>query len=367
MSIQTQEIPCRSGALGVITLDSPATLNALSAAIFERLQTQLDAWAQDDRVCLVLINANGDRGFSAGGDIRELYQSLRDGPRANIVSTVFAREYRVDYTLHTFPKPVITLAHRIVMGGGMGLLQGSRYRLITPDAMLAMPEASIGLFPDVGASWFLNRLPGRIGLFMGLTGARLNANDALRVGLADKVVEREQQEELIHTITEQYWTGAVAADDNRLFRLLDQIKEPSPETLPESQLALYEQDIARLCRWDDLPRIVERLLHSEAGNDWWNTCISNLRGACPVSLWLLAEQLTRGLQMSLPDIFRMELSMVTHCGTRPDLLEGIRARIIDRDQAPSWSFMSLAEVPAAYIDEHFRAPWPEDEDPLVDL
>lgn len=367
MSIQSRELPCRSGKLGIITLDSPDTLNALSSDMFRQLQAQLDSWADDDSVCLVLLNANGDRGFSAGGDIRELYQALLDPSGAQIVTDVFAREYRVDYTLHTYPKPVVTLAHGVVMGGGMGLLQASRYRLVTPDARLAMPEAAIGLFPDVGASWFLNRLPGSIGLFMGLTGARMNASDAMRIGLADLVVERSQQETLIERITAQHWSGQIAADDNRLFRLLNQMEEPAAGRLPDSQLALYEQDIARLCRRDQLPRVVERLLSSPPGNDWWQTCIDGLRHACPVSLWLLERQLAHGLQMSLKDIFRMELAMVANCATHPDLQEGIRARLIDRDNQPAWSFQNLSEVPEEYVESHFTPPWPESGDPLADL
>ncbi|WP_372972051.1 enoyl-CoA hydratase/isomerase family protein [Marinobacter sp.] len=367
MSIQTRELSCRSGKLGLLTLDSPDTLNALSSDMFHRMQAQLDAWADDDNLCLVMISANGDRGFSAGGDIRELYQALKGPPGAATVTEVFAQEYRVDYTLHTFPKPVVTLAHGITMGGGMGLLQASRYRLVTPDTTLAMPEAAIGLFPDVGASWFLNRLPGSIGLFMGLTGARMNAADAMRIGLADLVIERSQQDELVSRITDQYWTGEIAADDNRLFRLLNQLDEAPTESLPASELATHEQEIARLCRRDELPRVVERLLNSTADDHWWRACIDGLRNACPVSLYLLERQLAHGLQMSLKDIFRMELAMVANCATHPDLAEGIRARLIDRDNQPAWSFQSLAEVPEDYVEGHFTPPWPEAEDPLADL
>lgn len=367
MSIQTGEIPCRSGTLGVITLNSPDTLNALSPELIRSLQTQLDVWAGDDNVCLVLVTANGDRAFCAGANLRELYGALGENSGVDPVNELFAPEYRVDYTLHTFPKPVITLAHGITLGGGMGLLQASRYRLITPDTVMAMPEAAIGLFPDAGASWFLNRLPGSIGLFMGLTGARLNASDAMRVGLADLVIERRQQDELINRITDQYWTGEIAADDNRLFRLLDQTEEAAPSHLPDSELARYEQDIARLCRRDELPRVLDRLLQSPPGNDWWNACIDRLRNACPVSLLLLERQLSHGLQMSLKDIFRMELAMAARCVTLPDLREGIRARMIDRDHSPSWTYRSVADIPEDAIERHFEAPWPEQEDPLGDL
>lgn len=367
MSIETRELPCRGGKLGLMTLDSPDTLNALSSDMFHQMQACLDTWAGDESICLVMINANGDRGFSAGGDIRELYHALGASADATTVTDVFAREYRVDYTLHTFPKPVVTLAHGITMGGGMGLLQASRYRLVTPDACLAMPEVTIGLFPDVGASWFLNRLPGSIGLFMGLTGARMNATDAMRIGLADLVIQRSQQDELINRIVDQYWTGDIATDDNRLFRLLNQLEEAPTEALPTSELATHEQEIARQCRRDELPRVVERLLNSSTNDPWWRACIDGLRSACPVSLCLLERQLAHGLQMSLKDIFRMELVMVTRCGENPDLREGIRARLIDRDNRPAWRFQSLAEVPEEYVENHFTPPWGEEDDPLDGL
>lgn len=364
MSIQTRELPCRSGTLGVITLDSPDNLNALSSKLIGALRAQLQTWADDDTVCLVMITANGDRAFCAGADLREVHKGLQDGNGPRLVTELFAPEYQLDYTLHTFPKPVITLAHGMTMGGGMGLLQASRYRLITPDVQLAMPEAIIGLFPDAGASWFLNRLPGSLGLFMGLTGARLNASDAMRVGLADRVVERRQQHDLIERITDQHWTGEIASDDNRLFRLLNQTAEASPGNLPDSELARYEQDIARLCRRDELTRVIDRLAQSPAGNDWWNACIRNLKQACPVSLALLEHQLAHGLQMSLQDIFRMELAMVSHCVALPDLREGIRARMIDRDHSPQWSYRSVAEVPEDYVEQHFESPWSEQDHPL---
>lgn len=367
MSIQTRELPCRSGTLGILTLDSPDTLNALSSSMLYDIRAQLDAWAANDDICLILINANGHKGFCAGGDLREMYRAMQGGPGNSSLSDMLSLEYQVDYRIHTFPKPVITLAHGITFGGGMGLLQASRYRLITPDSVLAMPEAAIGFFPDVGASWFLNRLPGSIGLFMGLTGARLNTTDAMRVGLADMVLDHTQLDTLIASITDQYWSGEIASDDNRLFRLLNQMDEAEPASLPESELARYEQDIARLCRRDELPRVVDRLLGSPAGNDWWNSCIDSLRSACPVSLWLLEKQLMHGVQMSLKDIFRMELVIAANCSAHPDLEEGIRAMLIDRDRNPKWSWSSLSEVPEDYIEGHFVAPWSDQDGPLGDL
>jgi len=364
MPIQVQEIACREGHIGLITLDSPATLNALSASMISDIQATLDQWAEADHISLVIFQGAGDRAFCAGGNIRELYGALSGAGDPDAPAGFFASEYRMDYTIHRFPKPVITIAHGAVMGGGMGILSASRYRVITPDIKMAMPEISIGLFPDVAASWFLNRLPGRLGLFMGLTGARLNATDALRVGLADMAIQPGQVESLIARLQDERWTGESAADDNRLFRLIKQLEHPDYRALPASELARHEQSIAKLSAGDELPAIVDNLLSADVDSDWWRACMDNLRGGCPVTAWLVWTQLKKAQQMSLKDIFRMEYTMAAHCTKRPDLREGIRARLIDKDQSPNWSFQSVGDVPESVIEEHFEPELDDSNDPM---
>jgi enoyl-CoA hydratase/carnithine racemase len=364
MSVEIQELACREGYIGQLTLNSPATLNALTEQMIIDLQNTLDRWAEDSRICLIILQGAGDRAFCAGGDIRELYAALKNNGNVDAPSHVFAREYRLDYTIHCYPKPVLGIAHGIVMGGGLGLLSACRYRLATPDITLAMPEIAIGLFPDVGASWFLNRLPGRIGLFMGLTGARLNISDTIRVGLADMALLPENKSKLLAQLQDQYWTGEPAADDNRLFRLLTQMNAPNYRTLQSSNLEQHEQTIARLCAGDELPAIVDQLLTANITSDWWKACVGNLQKGCPVSAWLVWTQLRRAQQMSLKDVFRMELAMARACMRRPDLLEGIRAVAIDKDYNPKWSFDTVEAVPEDLINAHFKPVWDDDNDPM---
>ena len=367
MSVDTQELPCQEGHIGLLTLNAPDTINALTEAMVEQAQDALERWADDDRICLVLLQGAGDRGFCAGGNVRKLYEAMTatgDTGDTDAPARFFTREYRLDYCLHRFPKPVVGIGHGVVMGGGLGLLSACRYRLVTPDLALAMPEIAIGLFPDVGASWFLNRLPGRLGLFMGLTGARLNVTDALRVGLADMALLPEDRPALIDQLQAQRWTGEPPADDNRLFRLLNQIHGPDYRALPTSHLEQHEQTIARLSAGDHLPEIVDRLLTSDLDSDWWQACIETLRGGCPVSAWLVWTQLKKAQQMSLKDVFRMELAMARECSRRPDLAEGIRARLVDKDQTPSWSYASVAEVPETVVAGHFRPEWDDSNDPM---
>lgn len=364
MSVEVQELPCREGFLGLLTLNSPGTLNALSEAMVEQAQNALDRWAADDRICLVVLQGAGERAFCAGGNIRLLYDAMTGHGDQEAPYRFFTREYRLDYSLHRFPKPVVGIGRGVVMGGGLGLLSACRYRLVTPDLTLAMPEISIGLFPDVGASWFLNRLPGRLGLFMGLTGARLNVTDTLRVGLADMALLPEDQDTLLTRLQEQRWTGEAAADDNRLFRLLNQMPAPDYRALPTSNLEQHEQAIARLSAGEELPAVVDQLLGSDIDSDWWRACIDNLGGGCPVSAWLVWTQLKKAQQMSLKDVFRMELAMALECSRRPDLPEGIRARMVDKDQKPAWSYASVAEVPEDVVAAHFEPEWDDETDPM---
>lgn len=364
MSVEVQEITCREGHIGLLTLNAAATLNALTEDMILAMRRSLARWAEDERICLVVIQGAGARGFCAGGDIRELYQALTGAGNTESAFSVFRHEYEMDYAVHTFPKPVVAIGHGIIMGGGLGLFSACRYRLLTPDAKLAMPETAIGLFPDVGASWFLNRLPGRLGLFMGLTGARLNVTDALRVGLADMALEDTSAQGLLSQLQAECWTGQPARDDNRLFHLLSQNEIRDYQTLPASHLERHERDIARLCAGTELPDIVDQLQAAPIEGDWWQACMSTLKGSCPTSAWLLWNQLRKAQQMSLKDVFRMELAMVWECVRRPDLTEGIRARLIDRDQNPQWSFASLADVPEEVIDAHFQPVWNDQTDPM---
>lgn len=367
MTIRAETIACLEGSAGLITLDSPRSLNALSEDMIITMQATLDAWAEDPEICLVILQGAGDRAFCAGGNIRELYNVLGTDQAEAEATRYFSTEYRLDYTLHTYRKPLICWAHGVVMGGGLGLLAASRYRLVTPSAQLAMPEISIGLFPDVGAGYFLNRLPEGMGLFLGLTGARLNQNDSLRIGLADMTVPEDGFEALVEHIRESRWRGEVAADDNRLYRLLNQFSNEHQTQPLNSELAEHEQTIATLCRGESLPDIVRDLLARETDSGWWQTAANNLRSGCPTSAWLVFEQLRHARQLSLKEIFRSELAMAVNCCNGKDLKEGIRARLIDKDQQPQWQHSSVEVLTADDVARYFIAPWAAAEDPLADL
>ena len=221
MAIHCEVLTGADGArIGIATLDAPKALNALNLPMIEVLGEQLHSWASDPGVVCVLLRGNGAKAFCAGGDVRALAQAClaRPGSVPALAATFFAAEYHLDYRLHTYPKPLLCWGHGHVLGGGMGLLQGANVRIVTPSSRLAMPEISIGLYPDVGASWFLARLPGKLGLFLGLTGAPINARDALDLGLADRFFGEEQQEALLEELLQLNWQEQTDLQLNSLLK-----------------------------------------------------------------------------------------------------------------------------------------------------
>lgn len=364
----TEKRPCASGALGLVTLNSPKTLNALSQTMIDGLLEQLEAWVEDDEVAMVVLTGSGERAFCAGGDVRYLYTSMKEARgRPTRAERFFTQEYRLNYLLHTYPKPVVMWGQGAIMGGGMGLMQGARYRMVTPSLKLAMPEGSIGLFPDVGASRFLNRLPGSIGMFMGLTGATLNIADALRVGLADFAVPEDGLPEMLEWLQREKWNGRVETNDRNLHKVLHRFAAQYRLDLSESNLAHHEQFISRVCRGQDVVSLVNEILSAESDSQWLQRAQKNLANGCPVSAHLVFEQLHRALQLGLPEIFQMELNMAVHCLRHRDFMEGVRARIIDKDQQPRWTHKDVGSVPEGWVRSHFESPWPKGEHPLAHL
>lgn len=202
--------------------------------MIEALEARLDAWANDPDLVCVLLRGSGPKAFCAGGDVRRLAEACREHPGEvpPLAARFFADEYRLDHRLHTYPKPLICWAHGHVLGGGMGLMQGAAIRIVTPSSRLGMPEVNIGLYPDVGGSWFLARLPGRLGLFLGLTASGINARDALDLGLADRFLLDEQQEALLDGLAQLNWREHSGAQLTSLLRALEasarpQLPEPS--------------------------------------------------------------------------------------------------------------------------------------------
>lgn len=244
---------------GRATLDAPASLNALSLAMVDLLDPQLAVWADDPAVAGVLLDGAGDRAFCAGGDVVSICHAIRARPPGEVpaeAAAFFEHEYRLDYRIHTYPKPLICWGQGFVMGGGIGLMAGASHRIATPRTRLAMPEISIGLYPDVGGSWLLPRLPGRTGAFLALTGAQLNAADALFAGLADFVLAHGQHAALIEAISGTAWSGDTEKDAATLSQLIESLA--SLDELPDSMLQANLERINAVIGHDTLGDIAER-------------------------------------------------------------------------------------------------------------
>ena len=232
-----------------------------------------------------------------------------------------------------------------------------------------MPEISIGLFPDVGGSWFLGRMPGRIGLFLALTGLPVQAGDALFLKLADYFLPAEERKSILEEgLLGLPWNGDPAADRLLLSRSLREWARPWRSSIPPVRTRLEYDRIQSLTDGDTLPEIVDKIAYGPISTEPWFTQGSeNLAEGCPLSAWLIWELLRRTSKMSLLDVIRLEMTVAYQCGAHADFPEGIRALLIDKDRKPRWSDSSIAEVPAQKVEEHFSAPWPPEEHPLRDL
>jgi enoyl-CoA hydratase len=334
----------RHGALAEITLHRPRALNALTLGMIRELSPRLRDWAEDPSVAAVLIKGAGDRAFCAGGDLRAFWDS-RHGRRRQ-AGGFFREEYRLNRQVFRFPKPYIAIIDGIVMGGGVGLSVHGRYRVASERTRFAMPETGIGLFPDVGGSYFLPRLPGELGLYLGLTGHRLDAADCLYCGIATHYVEAAALPVLEAALSQALGTGcasAAAAD------LLDRMSaDPGP-----SALAADREAIDRCFAQESVEAILTAL--EAEGSDWAAHTLKRLHACSPTSLKLTFRQIRTGAELDFDAAMVMEFRLSQACLAGHDFLEGVRAVVIDKDMAPVWDPASLADVNEAAVAASFEA------------
>ncbi len=343
-----------SGHAGLLTLNRPRALNALSLDMVRALSEALLRWRDDAAIELVAIRGTGREGpfgaFCAGGDIRFFHQAVLAGDPA--LEDFFTEEYRLDHLVHRYPKPVVALLDGIVMGGGMGLSQGAAMRIVTERTKMAMPETTIGLFPDVGGGWFLGRCPGRIGDYLALTGDAIGGDAAIAAGLADALVPCAGLPALWEDLAAH---GAQA---------LSAVPKPAPGAFAQ------RADIDRLFALPSVLRIVQAL--EAEGTPWAEATAATLRKRSPLMLGVTFEQLARARSMDLADDLRMERGLMHRCfhlrpGPASETMEGIRALAIDKDMSPQWSPSRLEDVTGQMVARYFDSPWPPAAHPLRDL
>jgi enoyl-CoA hydratase/carnithine racemase len=351
-----EDLPTASGhTLKRVVLNAPKALNALSIEMIQRLQPELESWEADDSVVCVVIEGAGEKAFCAGGDIVQIYRHMTEGADYQGADDYFRQEYCLDYTLHTLKIPVITWIDGIAMGGGLGISVAGALRVVTENARLAMPEITIGLYPDVGSTWFLSRMPGRTGLFLGLTGAQMNAGDALFTGLADRFLPAASRSDVLDKLTgARDWSAPLQT----VGAVLREVASQSTEACPESQVRKYFDLINECVDADTLAEIVAAIGGLHAADDkWLAKAAKTLDAGCPVTAHLIYQQTLRGRTLSLAESFQLELAITCQCVRHPDFREGVRALLIDKDGQPDWRYDRVADVPAAYVEEHFTAPW----------
>lgn len=353
--------------VAVATLNAPKALNALNLDMIRLLAPQLSEWSADDSIAMVVLKGAGEKAFCAGGDVVSLYKAMAAGDDNNYLETFFSEEYRLDYQIHNYDKPILLWGNGIIMGGGLGLMAGASHRVVTETSRIAMPEITIGLYPDVGGSYFLNKMPEGVGLFLGLTGASVNANDAKFVGLADHFINADHFDILLHNLSEVNWGKTNVLNHDKLTQLLLSIEEGA-HSLPNSAVKPLEKDIKKLVEYADLAAQVDHILSMDSSdNKWLSKAQAGLKHGSPLSAVLISEQLKRLAGQSLKACFSQELSMSVHCGEVGEFQEGVRALLIDKDGKPNWRFKSIAEVDSEVVDGFFVPKWDDENHPLASM
>lgn len=328
--VATAEVLTRiEGAAGRITLNRPKALHALTRSMCEAITQALLAWRHDPAVSLVLIDHAGERGFCAGGDIRVLAQSQADGGQAALA--FFRTEYQLNHLLFTYPKPTVAIMDGVVMGGGVGLAMPCRYRVATERTRFAMPETAIGLFPDVGGGWHLPRLPRRTGYWLGLTGARIGAGDCLDLGIASHFVNAEAVAAL----------KAGLCSDRQASQIDDRLDQAGVAP-PPGEARPHLQTLEAAFQPPNLDQVIERL---RSGDAWARGQAEILDSRCPASLAVTWRHLQQGGQArSFAEVMRQELRIAGRMVLRADFVEGVRAVVVEKDNAPRWSPPRLDDV-----------------------
>ena len=358
MAIQTRV----HNHIGFITLDRPKALNSLSLDMIRSITAVLLQWRSDDGVRAVCIQGSQERAFCAGGDIRFFYDVGTVTPKGGsaLLEDFFTEEYALNHLIHFYPKPYIALLNGVVMGGGMGIAQAgpeNRLRIVTEKTKMAMPEVNIGLFPDVGGGYFLSRCAGELGTYLGLTGEIINAADAIYADLADLFVPSERLPALVAHLE--------TTTDADLRQSLRQFAASFQDQSGVSALAAQRASIDRHFAANSVLVIQANL--AADGDPFAQKTLGVIQTRSPLLMCVTLEQLRRGRHLSVADCLRLERSMVRHCFEHGEVLEGVRALVVDKDQKPQWQPARLEEVTDALVQGFFASAWPAYAHPLRHL
>ncbi|MDE1184027.1 enoyl-CoA hydratase/isomerase family protein [Paraburkholderia sp.] len=362
--------------IGFIELDRPKALNALSVDMIRGIQTAFDHWRENPEVLAVVLRSDHARAFCAGGDVRFLYEASQRGEHA-AREAFFIDEYRLNHAMFTYPKPIVALTNGVVMGGGMGISQPAHrtggLRVVTGSTKMAMPETRIGLFPDVGVAWFMARTPGALGRYLAVTGETIVAADALYAGLADVYLD----DDVLPALFDLLRTDHFEFGDDVVACVRQLAAGPGAPKPDASSLAASRRWIDRHFALPDMRQILASLEATRDGEDthgdddgeardWAEQMIGVLRERSPLSMAVSLEVVTRA-EGTMADVLRRDLDLTHTSFANGDVLEGIRARIIDKDNAPHWRFARIEDVTPTDVAAMFESPWGAADHPLRDL
>jgi enoyl-CoA hydratase len=336
MNTEQTVVTTRDGRVGRILLNRPNALNALDLPMLRICAATLEAWRDDPHVHAAVIEGAGHRAFCAGGDIRALREAQLSGDRAS-ADQFFREEYALNLAIATYPKPYIALIDGICMGGGIGLSVHAPYRVATEHAAFAMPETAIGFFPDIGATFLLPRLPGELGVYLGLTGIRVTGADAVHAGFATHYTPRARLPEL---------SAALARDGVAALAAYD-------ETLPAFSLADHREAIDHCFSAETVSEIVSRLQADDA--PWAHAALKALRQVSPSALHWTLRALRRGRDLTLQQALDAEFALTRTTMAHPDFAEGVRAMVVDKDRKPAWQPTRIEDVDPVRIEALFAA------------
>jgi enoyl-CoA hydratase/carnithine racemase len=332
MQIEDLIIEQKNG-VGHIILNRPKALNSINLNMVRAMHACLKKWASDKSVNVVVVSGAGDRAFCAGGDIRSLYESMKESGSDHL--TFFEEEFALNEYIYTYPKPYIAFIDGYVMGGGMGISQGASYRIATERTKLSMPETAIGYFPDVGGSYFLSRCPDSIGIYLGLTGKSIQAQDAVYSQLADWVMNSENFPKLLEGLEGLDTTQPLAPQIDGILKGLGASNYPT-----DANFSQIGKQINQCFSLDTVEAIELALqeLEQEAPAEWIAEALNKMSTNSPIAMAGTLRMIQTGKSLDLSQCFAMELVLAKHWMAVGDFIEGIRALIIDKDNAPKWRY-----------------------------
>lgn len=378
-SIIAVEYRCQQAAykIGHIILNAEQAMNAVDLDMVKMIAQTLAQWQQDDEIAVVLLSGAGGKVFSAGGDVQKLYHSMQaqGDEYCRYADDFFYNKYKNNYFIKQFKKPIIAWGTGYVMGGGLGLFISSSHKVGSESLKLAWPEAKIGLFPDVTATYHLSRLPAPYGHWMSLSASLMNAVDCRQLKLIDYCLKNDLLEDVISLLINQDWSEQNADNHHSVKSILLDLEQQSLSLMPESHLSndlvlideiIFDQD-KNIASLEQIDRNIRTALEQQEGSIWFQQGLKNYLKSCPDTLAIIISQLERGKTMDLKQVVSWELGLAYQSVRKGNFVEGTRALVIDKDQTPNWQHASIAKLSQAWLDEFLASPWPLDQHPYKDL